>query len=85
MKGKAYSCSHAVLFHNGNYYNAGGIYYNDYPLYIDIPINNIQFIIDSILSYTWNLKFDRIKNIPIIEYVFEVNLNEIRRDNYYEP
>ena len=38
----------------------------------------------SILSYTWNLKFDRIKNIPIIEYVFEVNLNEIRRDNYYE-
>jgi len=39
----------------------------------------------SILSYTWNLKFDRIKNIPIIEYVFEVNLNEIRRDNYYEP
>ena len=39
----------------------------------------------SILSYTWNLKFDRIKNIPIIEYVFKVNLNEIRRDNYYEP
>ena len=83
-KGKVGSCTHAVLFHNGCYYNAGGEYHREFPYLMDISVENRQFVIESILSDTWNRDFDRDEYIPIIESEFKVNLNEIRRDNYYE-
>ncbi|MFA5434140.1 MAG: hypothetical protein WC319_14950 [Candidatus Paceibacterota bacterium] len=70
------SCSHAVLFHDGKYWDSsGGTVDKPYPIALEIPLENEAFIYDSISMDAWNPSFDRETGIKAIESVLNVKIN----------
>jgi hypothetical protein len=75
------SCSHATLFHNGRFWDSDGeVHKVLYPVSFKIDVENEKFVIHSLNNMDrWNCCFDRTKNIPIIEEILNVKLNDIER------
>ncbi len=71
------TCNHAVLFHNGKYYDSKGICSVKY--FDIVRINNIDKVVDSINinQYGWNKRFERRKMLPKIEELVGVELFDI--------
>ena len=71
------TCNHAVLYHNGKYYDSNGEY--SVKHYNIVQIKDVDKVVDSlnINRYSWNSCFNRSKMIPKIEDLVEVELFDI--------
>ena len=73
------SCSHAIMYHNGKYLDCEEeIDVDRYLFRLDIPQKKTKhFILNSLRFASWNSRFDRKTQVPIIEKKLNLKLNII--------